>query len=270
MSDTDDHTPIAPDLKPSLWDWRRRARWFGVEFLVVVTGVLVALALSAWWGHRQDAAMERVYLRELSTDLWRTESRITSSDACRYNVDYPSASRLVHSFGLSPKPPADSVFTWFMNAWRLNTDRPVLGTVKALVATGHLSLIRDNSLRFAILAYLDLNENLVEEQAVQYQITNEAGYSIAEQLDIAEAFALVLPDSVREGLSSDWIVDGLIPTGEWSAPFPLDVEAFYADRALYSHVITLASGLQNDALIRTRMLESAQTLREWVADALDE
>ena len=33
---------------------------------------LVALAVGAWWQGRQDAAMERVYLRQLTADLRET------------------------------------------------------------------------------------------------------------------------------------------------------------------------------------------------------
>ncbi|PAP75067.1 hypothetical protein [Rubrivirga marina] len=58
MSDT----PAAPvlDTPRSRGGWRRGARWFGAEFLVVVTGVLVALAVGAWWQGCQDAAREMV------------------------------------------------------------------------------------------------------------------------------------------------------------------------------------------------------------------
>ena len=50
-------------------DWRPGVRWFGAEFLVVVTGILVALALNAWWGSRQDAAREQAYVRQLRAEL---------------------------------------------------------------------------------------------------------------------------------------------------------------------------------------------------------
>src|SRR5688572_25817782 len=42
--------------------WRARVRWFAAEFLVVVTGVLVALALQAWYEDRQDRDRETAYL----------------------------------------------------------------------------------------------------------------------------------------------------------------------------------------------------------------
>lgn len=48
--------PPPPTAPPRRWDWRKGATWFGAEFLVVVTGVLVALAVNAWWGDRSSGA----------------------------------------------------------------------------------------------------------------------------------------------------------------------------------------------------------------------
>lgn len=44
------------------FDWRRKTRWFAAEFLVVVSGILVALAFNAWWAERSAGAEERELL----------------------------------------------------------------------------------------------------------------------------------------------------------------------------------------------------------------
>ena len=56
-------------------DFKRLAglRWFGAEFLVVVSGILMALALQAAYQSQEDAAAERVYLTQLDADLQETE-----------------------------------------------------------------------------------------------------------------------------------------------------------------------------------------------------
>ena len=54
--------------------WRRGVSWFLAEFLVVVAGVLVALAVSAWWQGRLDRQHETEYLQQLDADLLATEN----------------------------------------------------------------------------------------------------------------------------------------------------------------------------------------------------
>ncbi|WP_412069194.1 hypothetical protein [Rubrivirga sp. IMCC43871] len=61
--------PTAPAARPRRWDWRPTLRWFAAEIVVVVAGVLIALALNAWWQGRQDHALETHTLRELRAAL---------------------------------------------------------------------------------------------------------------------------------------------------------------------------------------------------------
>lgn len=55
-------TPPRRRLALTWVDWRARVQWFAAEFLIVVTGVLVALAVQAWW-------VERAGGREQGTSL---------------------------------------------------------------------------------------------------------------------------------------------------------------------------------------------------------
>lgn len=55
-------------VEPGIHRWHR-LRWFLSEFLVIVAGVLVALAVNAWWQGRQDRQVEIAYLQQLQLDL---------------------------------------------------------------------------------------------------------------------------------------------------------------------------------------------------------
>jgi hypothetical protein len=68
--------------------WHGRARWFAAEFFVVITGVLVALGLQAWYQNRQDRAREGVYLTQIVADLRETESRIARADSAYQRGDH--------------------------------------------------------------------------------------------------------------------------------------------------------------------------------------
>jgi hypothetical protein len=61
--------------------WRRGVRWFAAEFLVVVAGILTALALQGWWAERQDRGAELQVLRQMRTELTRDAADVRTSIA---------------------------------------------------------------------------------------------------------------------------------------------------------------------------------------------
>lgn len=71
---TNESSSSARRRLPSLLAKRLRGslRWFFAEFLVVVAGILAAIALNGWYQGRADAASERDYLTFLSRDLQGT------------------------------------------------------------------------------------------------------------------------------------------------------------------------------------------------------
>jgi hypothetical protein len=133
--------------------WRTRTRWFAAEFLVVVSGIIVALALQAWYQKRGEIRAERVYLKQLHADLVTNDSVLTRS------IRTDSARILAHRFlilALSRTEPLayDSARAWFSNGLNFFADpRPVMGTVTTLIGTGDIRMIRDPALRSRIIAY---------------------------------------------------------------------------------------------------------------------
>ena len=250
----------------------REQNWFAVvlEVLIVIVGVVVGFQVTGWGQARSDAAREQTYLRQLVVDLEASERLFAAADSFHASRVIPAASQLVSTFGHTPKPPADSVGEWFRWAWNWRPRRPVLGTARALVATGDLNLIRNDSLRSAILTYLDNIDTALERQGAQLQVADAAGYEITEHIDIPEWMAAALPDSTRERLSQSFTVGGLIPTGGWSAPFPLDTGAFYADRQAYASVFALALGINNFVTGERGMHRRTTALREEIERALDD
>jgi hypothetical protein len=104
-----------PDARPSTnpdpagrspRTWARRLRWFGAEFLVVVSGVLVAIALNAWYQGRRDAATEATYLALLSRDVERTVTDLQAAAAFERSQELNglTAYRALSSRPAGPEP----------------------------------------------------------------------------------------------------------------------------------------------------------------------
>ena len=134
--------------------WRDGARWFAAEFLVVVTGVLVALALNAWWEKRQDIGRENTYLTQLRSDLRINEQRL--QEAIRLEqLTRGGASDVLTALGAGAAIPLDSAQTWMIErrAPFYSDPRLLLGTVSALMETGDINLLRDIRTRQQIIEY---------------------------------------------------------------------------------------------------------------------
>jgi hypothetical protein len=138
---------------PERSDWKPGVRWFAAEFLVVVTGILVALALNAWWSGQQSAAREAVYLRQLAGELTLSESRFENSlEATAFQLRMIQS--LLVAFTAPTDADPDSIQIWL--AWAGAHDVPFLslGVARGL-ASGDISVVRDDSVRTALFGLLE-------------------------------------------------------------------------------------------------------------------
>lgn len=134
-------------------DWRAAAG----EVALVVVGVLIALAVDAWWEGRGDRERERAYLRQLLSDVRATEERLEESIS-RDSVTVARVTRFMdaaHAFHRRAEPgraapPADSLVEW--GATEYAQFVPLTGTYTALVEGDGLRLLRSDSLRFQVIA----------------------------------------------------------------------------------------------------------------------
>ena len=121
--------------------WKARIRWFAAEYVIVVAGVLTAVAIAGWANRRQDIAHERAYLQQLRADLTTTESLLAAADSILAPRDRAGA-LFVQSFYAQDRAPSDSLAVWLYRSYWIEGPRPVMGTAQALITTGDLRLLR--------------------------------------------------------------------------------------------------------------------------------
>ena len=270
-------TSAPPPTDPPRWRWRPPAvawrpklRWFAAEIAVVVAGVLIALALNAWWAARQDAARERVYLTQLATDLAATERLMDERDSLTTERAYYGIERLLVAYGTTPRPPADSVFSWLRRAGYVPSPRPVLGTAEGLVESGNLAVVADDSLRVAVSAYLDASREHLTDQAWAFELANNHLTVLHSRFDLREAQGVglaALPDSTARAIRTD-APFAFYPEPGWEAPFPLDLDGFFQDSTAYAALSGMARAHMDLAFYREGMRNDARALRQRVEDAL--
>lgn len=136
------------------------------EFVLIVTGVLVAMAANSWWTSRQDHARERSYLAQLLADTRANQERVDSAYASD-SVAMASTRRilaLLSDTTPASEQPRDSTRRGLPggDAFSSPDFRPLLGTYTALLETGDLQLLDSPGLRFRLVAYQSSLESVRE------------------------------------------------------------------------------------------------------------
>ncbi len=152
------------------FSWRHAAG----EFILIVTGVLVAMAANSWWTSRQDHTKERSYLAQLLADTRANQVRVDSAVAS--DSAAMAATRrllaLLSDTGTDTGTDTDTASTQPRDSARRDVPggdafsspdfRPLLGTYTALLETGDLQLLDSPGLRFRLVAYQSSLESVRE------------------------------------------------------------------------------------------------------------
>jgi hypothetical protein len=203
--------------------------------MVVVTGVLMALAVQAWYQHQQDRGREQSYLRQISADLEETERRIARADSVYQRGDQ-AITALLSAYQSAELPSEDSVAVWIWSSRRYRAPAPVMETVESLATTGELRLIRDDSLRAAILSYAGI---------MRYNVATQQNHLLRLLAGIDRTTMMVSMSAVRSLAGEEAEVDGdarttLLPTtprGELRGRYALDVRSLFDDRCHSTSVV---------------------------------
>lgn len=141
---------MRPRTLRRLVQWRYALR----ETLLIVVGVLIALAVNAWWGERQDRKREASYIHQLLADA-EANDRILATSVQEDSVSLKALVTLSNALRSGDRPGGSSM-DMFDVALRYSDPRPVLGNLEHLIASGGVELIRNDSLRASILEYSSL------------------------------------------------------------------------------------------------------------------
>ena len=208
-----------------------------VEITIVVLGVVIGFQVTAWGQDRTDRQRERSVLRQLAADLAETERIMADRNAGMAATTEYAIPRLLQAYGQPGRPPKDSLVNWLYRIKYVASPRPITGTAEAIVASGDFGAVRDDSLRAAILRYLDTTR---ERLADQERFGDLAWEDIRSMSDYTGGW-WTLADAeidIREGYFSDALIyqdadtTGLAASPDWVAPFQPDPEALLDNEAL--------------------------------------
>jgi len=132
------------------------------EFLLIVVGVLTALAVDQFRMSRADRGQERLYLEGLVHDLARTEESVRGSADWYARILGHGERALPVLRGEEPVPVDTISFLWSVyQASRSVEPGLSRATYDDLLNTGGLRLIRADSVRLAVVNYFHVAERLL-------------------------------------------------------------------------------------------------------------
>ena len=133
------------------------------ELLVIVVGVLIALAGNAWWEGRAEREREQAYIQQLTVD---TEANIRSLEGALEHEEQSriAANRILAELRSGRRFGRDSLTAWTRSNPTFATDpRVLLGTFRTIAEGPDMNVLRDEDLRFAVIKYLAIVQADIEE-----------------------------------------------------------------------------------------------------------
>jgi len=245
----------------------RRQDWFVValEVAIVVLGVIIGFQVTSWGQARSDAVKEQTYLRQLAADLHETLRLIDEVDSLNARGDRGTANS-IRMFYLPETPPADSVIDWHVRSTWMDIVTPLLGTAEALISSGDLGLIRNDSLRAAITAYVTRSHQLIDDQALHHAEWRRSANDMMVRMGYHQHLDWYL------ARDSSWVDFNMFPgvVGPRRDPFVLDVADLLQDREAQTVINRILQSRLATQRNRRAVESATEGLLERVERALSE
>jgi hypothetical protein len=144
----------------------RTARGLFLEAVLIVGSILLAFAIDAWWEDQELRQIERDLLAGLHADFLINRDRLANAREV-HEADRAAAMSLQELTRPGERQPGVTIppaMLIEMITWR--SYDPLLGTLNSAIASGNLRLIQNSELRSALAGWIDLVEDLNEEELI--------------------------------------------------------------------------------------------------------
>jgi hypothetical protein len=185
---------------------------FAFELLLVVVGILIALAIDGWNADREDRRSEQAYLELLVRDLGQIESQLQEQIA--FETGIATAAVALHDLIQNKDPAQHSSQIGKMLTGIASRRTLVLDSAAYtdLISTGNLGLIQDRDLRDRIIRYFADSERreliveknnrvFIDESFVSFVVDLGVSYYLWKDSPIAAALSLdIIDETFSQGM----------------------------------------------------------------------
>ena len=134
---------------------RRRVNWRQAvaEVLLILVGIIIALAVDSWWSDVQEEKEARAYLEALLKDFEQNRRTLVSQIELQKGIIDIGADILAMIENGLDEPIADEFFDKLGDMYLFGEWAPAMGTYEDLVGSGRLLLISNLELRNALSTF---------------------------------------------------------------------------------------------------------------------
>jgi hypothetical protein len=175
----------------------RKQEWtaIGIDFLIVVVGVFVGLQVQSWNESRQDRVQERMYVERLTRDFEAIEARTEFANDKWLSVIEASRRLLadIDAFNATGRTSRtqEEILADMNDILGTRIPAPRAATFVELLSTGEIRVLRDDTLRDALLAYDTQAHFALVAYNVLVDRTRDATVTVGVHAEVA------LPDTLE-------------------------------------------------------------------------
>jgi hypothetical protein len=233
----------------------REMRWtqLVLELALLILGILIALAVDGWMDDRRDARVERAYLERLERDL--QQNLVILDEFVAFESRQTADGMLVYR-GLRGVPgiEREAIAEGLNHLTNRRTLRLMRATYQDLLSTGNIGLIRDQSLRDAVVRVYEEAERTttVVDRNNEALVDHAFGLPLLESGLVAPRFSTNLPGRMAEQHLSLQRQIGLPPDPEadrlWRLPSDSPELKRLANRVLRRTIVSTTTRVQAESL----------------------
>jgi len=190
-----------------------------IEGTVIVTSILLAFGIDAWWDKRNELADEQRYLAGLKVEF--TENVAAAQNViARHELFAERVDRLVSMTNEDIMAlEGDSIEEFMRAMMQYMTFEPSGGSLSSLLSAGRLSVIQDDALRDQLVEWLRLLDDLSEEAGFLTRASERITLAASQQIDLrkpldAEDLLRVRHDDDMMGIIRAKLFFATLYTGE--------------------------------------------------------
>jgi uncharacterized protein (UPF0335 family) len=239
-------------------------RWaqLGLELIVVVVGILMALAIDSWWAERQERILEASVLEQLAADLARADSQLVAQ-LSQTEAAAQAALDLVAAARGEREAPGDSIASWLTRVSWWSDPVPITSSAQALVSSNSLHVIRNDRLRSSVVAFLDQTRQF-ESRIPRHEV--EISRRMDEIRDVVDPFArgqVVYVGVLEQGVEAH-------AASSAASGATIDLRTIVKDPRIQRSALELFWAHENLRWLQQRIIDATQGLRAEIPAASEE